>query len=106
MLGKAIKKKIAYCLCGIMIFATGCGSEILEAPKLNKPVAINESYRPVEKGDVGDIKIYSGAIVPTDYCHFYTTSIKVAEIKVHPYYHEVCEMNGLFLKYLLHTFHS
>ncbi len=82
MLGKAIKKKIAYFLCGIMIFATGCGSEIPEAPKLNKPVAINESYRPVEKGDVGDIKIYSGAIVPTDYCHFYTTSIKVAEIKV------------------------
>ena len=82
MLGKAIKKKIAYCLCGIMIFAAGCGSEIPEAPKLNKPVAVNESYRPVEKGDVGDIKIYSGVIVPTDYCHFYTTSIKIAEINV------------------------
>ncbi len=82
MLGKAIKKKITYLLCGLMIFATGCGSSVPEAPELNKPVAVNESYRPVEKGDVGDIKIYSGAIVPTDYCHFYTTSIKIAEVKV------------------------
>ena len=82
MLGKAIKKKITYLLCGLMIFATGCGSDIPEAPALNKPVAVNESYRPVEKGAVGDIKIYSGAIVPTDYCHFYTSSIKVAQIKV------------------------
>lgn len=82
MLGKAIKKKITYILCGLMIFATGCGSDIPEAPKLNKPVAVNESYRPVEKGDVGDIKIYSGAIVPTDYCHFYTTSIKIAQVNV------------------------
>lgn len=82
MLGKSIKKKITYFLCGLMIFATGCGSDVPEAPKLNKPVAVNESYRPVEKGDVGDIKIYSGAIVPTDYCHFYTTSIKISEVKV------------------------
>ena len=82
MLGKSIKKKITYFLCGLMIFATGCGSDVPEAPKLNKPVAVNESYRPVEKGDVGDIIIYSGVIVPTDYCHFYTTSIKIAEMKV------------------------
>ncbi len=66
----------------MLLLTTGCGKEVMEAPELQKPVAVNESYRPVEMGNVGDIDIRDGVVVPTDYCHFYLTTAKVSEIKV------------------------
>ena len=69
-------------LCAMLLLTTGCGKEVMEAPELQKPVAVNESYRPVEMGNVGDIDIRDGVVVPTDYCHFYLTTAKVSEIKV------------------------
>ena len=79
---KNIKAKISYMLCAMLLLTTGCGKEAMEAPELQKPVAVNESYRPVEKGNVGDIEIRDGVVVPTDYCHFYLTTVKVSEVKV------------------------
>ncbi len=79
---KSLKSKISYILCAMLLFTTGCGKEALVAPELQKPVAVNESYRPVEMGNVGDIDIRDGVVVPTDYCHFYLTTAKVSEIKV------------------------
>lgn len=79
---KNIKTKISYMLCAMLLFTTGCGKEALVAPELQKPVAVNESYRPVEMGSVGDIEIKDGIVVPTDYCHFYLTTVKVSEVKV------------------------
>ncbi|MBE5932268.1 MAG: efflux RND transporter periplasmic adaptor subunit [Lachnospiraceae bacterium] len=79
---KKIKTKISYLLCAMLLLTTGCGKENMEAPELQKPVAVNESYRPVEKGNVGDITIRDGVVVPTDYCHFYLTTAKVSEVKV------------------------
>lgn len=69
-------------LCAMLLLTTGCGKEAMEAPELQKPVAVNESYRPVEMGNVGDIEIRDGVVVPTDYCHFYLTTVKVSEVKV------------------------
>ncbi len=79
---KNIKAKISYMLCAMLLLTTGCGKEAMEAPELKKPVAVNESYRPVEMGNVGDIEIRDGVVVPTDYCHFYLTTVKVSEVKV------------------------
>ena len=79
---KNIKAKISYMLCAMLLLTTGCGKEAMEAPELQKPVAVNESYRPVEMGNVGDIEIRDGVVVPTDYCHFYLTTVKVSEVKV------------------------
>ncbi len=82
MKSKNIKAKISYMLCAMLLLTTGCGKEAMEAPELQKPVAVNESYRPVEMGNVGDIEIRDGVVVPTDYCHFYLTTVKVSEVKV------------------------
>lgn len=79
---KNIKAKISYMLCAMLLLTTGCGKETMTVPELQKPVAVNESYRPAEIGNVGDITIRDGVVVPTDYCHFYLTTAKVSEIKV------------------------
>ena len=79
---KNVKAKISYMLCAMLLLTTGCGKEAMEAPELQKPVAVNESYRPVEMGNVGDIEIRDGVVVPTDYCHFYLTTVKVKDVKV------------------------
>lgn len=79
---KSFKTKISYMLCAMLLFITGCGKEAMDVPELNKPVAVNESYRPVEMGSVGDILIRDGVVVPTDYCHFYLTTVDVSDIKV------------------------
>lgn len=69
-------------LCALMVGLTGCGDIKQQTPELIPPVAVNESCRPVEKGSIGDIEIRNGVVVPRDYCHFYLTSVKVAEVKV------------------------
>lgn len=61
---------------------TGCGDKAMEVPELVEPIANNESYRPVYYGRIGDIDTGVGVVVPTDYCHFWTTSVDVDEIKV------------------------
>jgi multidrug efflux pump subunit AcrA (membrane-fusion protein) len=68
-----------------MIFAllfTGCAEKEEDAPELLEPVAANAAYRPVEKGDIGTIKIMTGTVVPTDYCHFFHTSASISRIVV------------------------
>lgn len=61
---------------------SGCGKEIPKAPELLAPAAVNESYRAVTYGDVGDFLYRHGQVVPEDYCHFWKTRTVVAEIKV------------------------
>ncbi|MBP3621470.1 MAG: efflux RND transporter periplasmic adaptor subunit [Lachnospiraceae bacterium] len=64
------------------IFLTGCGKTVLDEPELVEPIAVNESYRPVAYGDIGEVIIENGVVVPRDYCHFWTVSTAVAEVKV------------------------
>lgn len=64
-------------------FCSGCGRERLEkVPKLIEPVAINSSYRPVEKGSIGDIEVLFGTVMPKQYCSFFLTGVKCSEITV------------------------
>ncbi len=79
-----IRKRFAIISYGLVLamILTSCGGAKADAPELVAPVAVNESCRPVEKGSIGNIQIKNGVVVPTDYCHFYLTSVKVADIKV------------------------
>ncbi len=61
----------------------GCGrTEAKEVPKLLEPVAANSAYRPAERGNIGNVEVVIGTVVPTDYAHFFRTSVSVSEILV------------------------
>ncbi len=59
----------------------GCEKKEIQAPELLAPVAVNEAYRVVGYGDIGDFQYRHGQVVPMDYCHFWKTRTDVAEIK-------------------------
>ncbi|MCI5620201.1 MAG: biotin/lipoyl-binding protein [Lachnospiraceae bacterium] len=69
-------------LVAVLLFS-GCAKNTLsDVPKLLEPAAANSAYRPVERGDIGDVEIGFGTVVPTDYCSFYDTNVKISEISV------------------------
>lgn len=70
------------CLVMLALGLTGCGKKPVEVPELLAPSAGNESYRPVEYGDVGAINVAYGTVVPTEYCHFWLTQVTIKEISV------------------------
>lgn len=70
------------CLIMLAFGLTGCGKKPVEVPELLAPSAGNESYRPVEYGDVGAINVAYGTVVPTEYCHFWLTQVTIKEISV------------------------
>ncbi|MDE6025548.1 MAG: efflux RND transporter periplasmic adaptor subunit [Lachnospiraceae bacterium] len=82
---KGIKRFLSAIL-AIGLLVTGCGKKIPEAPELLSPATENESYRPAELGDIGLYAMYSGVITgvitPTEYCHFWTTSVEVRDVLV------------------------
>lgn len=66
----------------VTFMLTGCGGKQMDTPELLEPISSNESYRPVEYGDIGDVNVSFGTVVPKDYCHFWTSSVSIKEIKV------------------------
>lgn len=84
------KNKIRIIACGLLIAMSlsSCGKKQLEVPELLEPKVTNESYRPVERGDVGEIWIGSGEslftakVVPAQESYFWTTSAKIKNIEV------------------------
>lgn len=60
---------------------TGCGGKT-EVPELIEPVVNNQSFRPVERGDVGNMVVKLADVVPEEYCHFMKLSTKISEICV------------------------
>ena len=84
-----MKKKHMEFIAGILLLAlilTGCGRNIPEAPTLIEPLAANESFRPVEYGDIGLNRKMSGILMgmvsPEEYCHFFLTAVEVSEVSV------------------------
>lgn len=76
-------------IAGILLLATvitGCGRKIPDAPPLLEPLAANESFRPVEYGDIGLNARLSGVVMgtvsPEEYCHFFLTTVQISEISV------------------------
>lgn len=78
------RKIAAWTVCTAMLALSlsGCKKTAVEVPELLAPAATNESYRPVEYGDVGNIDVQFGTVVPTDYCHFWKTPVTISEIEV------------------------
>ena len=77
-------KKISILIIMTMLLGLlgGCEKKEIQAPELLAPVAVNEAYRIVGYGDIGDFQYRHGQVVPMDYCHFWKTRTDVAEIKV------------------------
>lgn len=75
---------VAWTVCTAMLTfsLSGCKKVAVEVPELLAPAATNESYRPVEYGDVGNIDVQFGTVVPTDYCHFWKTPVTIGQIEV------------------------
>ncbi|MGN0342185.1 MAG: biotin/lipoyl-binding protein [Roseburia sp.] len=80
-----MRKQIRYLcvpLVAVLLFS-GCGKTTsADVPELLEPAAANSAYRPVERGDIGDVEIQFGTVVPRDYCNFYDTNVKISEITV------------------------
>lgn len=66
----------------LMFSLSGCKKAAVEVPELLVPAAVNESYRPVEYGDIGNIAVEYGTVVPTDYCHFWKTPVTISRMEV------------------------
>lgn len=84
-----MKKKHMRLIAGILLPAfiiAGCGRKIPDAPVLVEPLAINESFRPVEYGDIGLNARLSGVVMgmvsPEEYCHFFLTEVEISEVSV------------------------
>lgn len=75
----------AMLLAGIMLL-TGCGSQTGEkAPELVDAMVTNDAYRPVEKGNIGDVgnlEVLKGIVVPQEDCYFFNTSATIDDVKV------------------------
>jgi len=82
-IGQKLKRQLGFLmsvLCAVSLVA--CGTKYADAPALQEPVSGTESYREVSVGDVGDLKIAYGSIVPTEHAVFWTTQVSVAEVLV------------------------
>ncbi len=62
---------------------SGCsGKEYVEIPELIEPAAINESYRPVEYGNIGKIFLLNATVVPVEYCQCFSSNVVVSSLAV------------------------
>ena len=54
-----MKKRIRILTVGLLCLSmlSGCGKKVYEAPELIEPTIVNESYRPVEYGNIGSISM-------------------------------------------------
>lgn len=78
-----MSKKRSIISIGILfsLIVTGCSGET-ETPELIEPVVNNQSFRPVERGDVGNTVVKLADVVPEEYCHFMKQSTRILEISV------------------------
>lgn len=83
---KKVHKKLIADVLLLALALTGCGRDVPEAPPLMESLAANESFRPVEYGDIGLNQRLSGIVMgtvsPAEYCHFFPTTVQVSEVCV------------------------
>lgn len=77
---RKFKSLTALLLCGILILP-GCKPE-QAVPELIAPASEVQTFRPVERRAVADLKIMIGNVIPREYAHFYTKSVKIKKINV------------------------
>lgn len=77
------KNKLFVVLLSIAVLCSGCRSNTdIDSPQLLEPVATNNAYRLVERGNIGNVKTLIGTVVPQKYCSFFETSVSIADIVV------------------------
>ena len=73
-------------ICGLALAAamvlSACGHHYPAAPELIAPREGNESTRPVVVGDLGEVTVQFGTVVPMEYCHFWKTPCRIDKIEV------------------------
>lgn len=76
--------KILKVISTILLISTlcGCSKNSNEEIALVEPVAINTAYCPVFRTDVGKTEKLAATVVPTMYCNFYKTGVKIDKIVV------------------------
>lgn len=76
-------KTVAITFFSMISLLAGCGKEtVAEVPELLEPVSVNEAYRPVSYGEVGELEVVCGTVKCQEYPHFYATSATVTNIPV------------------------
>ncbi|MCM1158161.1 MAG: biotin/lipoyl-binding protein [Bacteroidales bacterium] len=65
----------------LLLLCSGCGAST-EVPELLEPVVNNQSFRPVERGRVGNSAVQIADVVPEEYCHFSKLATNISEVKV------------------------
>lgn len=77
------KQNLTKIIVGLLLLSllSGC-KQAEEVPELIEPVAANQSYRPVERRNIGRINVAVGNVVPREYCHSYKKITTLKEIYV------------------------
>lgn len=71
-------KYVSYIL-SAAILLSGC-HQAEEVPELIEPLAMSQTFRPVERRNIGTPKILVGHYVPHEYCHFYKKATTLKKI--------------------------
>ena len=72
-------------LSALLLSVSSCGTrEAAAAPELLTPVALTDSYRPVERRDIGEVSYLNGTVVPESYPVFSKDTIFIYQLKVNP----------------------
>ena len=82
----AVRKGAALALLfALLLSVSSCGTkETAAAPELLTPVALTDSYRPVERRDIGEVSYLNGTVVPESYPVFSKDTIFIYQLKVNP----------------------
>lgn len=83
---KNMKNRWIACLLAGVMLLTGCGKQTTEhVPELLDVAATNDAYRPVERGNIGDVgnlEVLKGVVVPQEDCYFFEASATIEDVKV------------------------
>ena len=78
------KQTFGKCVWGVMaacLLLGGC-KDAREVPALIEPVAANQSFRPVERRNIGKIHVSIGNVVAAEDCYYYKKVTTIKEIRV------------------------
>lgn len=64
-----------------LVMLTSCG-KTYDIPELKEPIASKDPYAIVSRGDVGEVELAVGVVVPKPYCHFWKNMVAIDEILV------------------------
>lgn len=76
------KCRTVFLLAAFLMLNTACGQKDRQVPKLLEPEEIMSACRPVERGNVGDIRFLFATVVPMEYCSCFDSQVTVDEIYV------------------------